>query len=101
MDDRTAQDRYTEGWLGEVRRGKTRRLRRQMIMGLAVSLVLLCGSATPALTLSSHRPSAEAWRPGLATAVGVTAWSRLLVGTTAILVPLIFQEAALARPKGA
>ena len=89
MDDRTAQDRYTEGWLVEVRRGKTRRLRLQTITGLAVSLVLLCGSATPALTLSSHRPSAEAWRPGLATAVGVTAWIRLLVGTTAILVPLI------------
>src|SRR5262245_17932658 len=79
MDDRTTQDRYTESWLAEVRRGKTRRMKRQMLMGLAVSLVLLCGAAAPAFALPSHGPAAEAWRPGSATTVG----------TTALLVPLI------------
>src|SRR5438132_8753826 len=89
MDNHTTQDCYTEGWLVEVSRGKIRRMMRQMSMGLAVSLVLVCGAAAPAFTLPSHGPAAEAWMPGSATTVGMRAWIRLLVGTAAILVPLI------------
>src|SRR5207237_3899254 len=50
---------------------------------------LLWAAAAPAVALPSQGRGAEAWRPGSAATVGMTAWVRLLVGTTAILVPLI------------
>jgi Pyridine nucleotide-disulphide oxidoreductase len=71
MDNRTTQDPSTEGWLVEVGCGKTRRMMRWMIIGLAGSLVLLCGAAAPAFPM------------------GGTAWVWLLVGMTTIMVPLI------------